>query len=395
MSSHTKSKNSALLQRKAQLLALAVSGVSTQAAGVDIPLDLDPVQVTGGTQWATPATPDPFTLEGGLPIVTAPTLVNTNFLNNERLAIYDNSAVPGAPATEESLSVSLTFLPLTGTDGEGGAINLPLEDAIGDDINIAVNFNNATGNDIGAHNLSIDTNGHIDGETITANLAAENLTNSYLNSDGITLSITTNNNLSFSITNYSISIGAGQILIVDPTANDDDQDGILNAAEDNNTDNDNDPASNPTDTDGDGIADYLDLDSDNDGDSDNTENGLDTDNDGIPDYIDPNDAAMLAGGGDSDNDGVDDVTEGNVDTDGDGVADYLDTDSDNDGILDMNEATGDEDGDGIPDRIDNVSNPAPTPAASPSSSSSTLSSGPLLLISGLFVSVFRRFKSRK
>ena len=56
-----------------------------------------------------------------------------------------------------------------------------------------------------------------------------------------------------------------------------------------------------TDTDGDGVFDYLDLDSDNDGIADAFENG-------------PN---------------------GEVDSDGDGVADYLDLDSDADGVLDL------------------------------------------------------------
>ncbi|WP_418636898.1 DUF7507 domain-containing protein, partial [Winogradskyella sp.] len=46
---------------------------------------------------------------------------------------------------------------------------------------------------------------------------------------------------------------------------DSDNDGILNAVEDENLDLDNDPSTNPTDTDNDTIPDYLDLDSDNDG----------------------------------------------------------------------------------------------------------------------------------
>jgi hypothetical protein len=57
----------------------------------------------------------------------------------------------------------------------------------------------------------------------------------------------------------------------------------------------------------------------------------DTDLDGLPDYLDA----------DSDNDGVPDAIEGAKDTDGDGVPDYLDNDSDDDGVND-----GDEDLDG-------------------------------------------------
>ena len=99
------------------------------------------------------------------------------------------------------------------------------------------------------------------------------------------------------------------------------------------------------DTDGDGIVDHLDVDSDNDGIPDSVEGNIDTDGDGIPDYLDI----------DSDNDGIPDAIEGNVDTDGDGIPDYLDMDSDNDGIPDALEApiSGvDTDGDGIDDLYD-------------------------------------------
>ena len=117
---------------------------------------------------------------------------------------------------------------------------------------------------------------------------------------------------------------------------DDDGDGIPDAVEDANTDGDNDPTTQPTDTDGDAIPDYLDLDSDNDGLADTVEaqlatdiiaasgidsdgNGLDdacesspgageglspldTEGDGVPDYLDP----------DSDNDGILDGVESSV-----------------------------------------------------------------------------------
>lgn len=78
------------------------------------------------------------------------------------------------------------------------------------------------------------------------------------------------------------------------------------------------------DVDGDSIGDTCDC----------YDNSLpDTDGDGVPDYIDV----------DSDNDGIFDYLEGDdsVDTDGDGVPDYLDLDSDNDGISDLVEALGD------------------------------------------------------
>ncbi|MGB5245506.1 MAG: OmpA family protein, partial [Woeseia sp.] len=111
----------------------------------------------------------------------------------------------------------------------------------------------------------------------------------------------------------------------------------------------------PTDSDGDGIADVIDRrdgfgtipDADRDGIPDDVEGTGDADNDGVPNFRDT----------DSDNDGIPDSVEAGadpanpVDTDGDGIPDYLDTDSDNDGIPD-NLDSGDKDGDGIPDRLD-------------------------------------------
>ncbi|MEH6647266.1 Hint domain-containing protein [Sulfitobacter sp.] len=120
-----------------------------------------------------------------------------------------------------------------------------------------------------------------------------------------------------------------------------------------------------TDSDGDGIADHLDLDSDNDGITDNVEmqatgsytapSGSDTDGDGVDDAYDATPTTGAAG-----SNGLIPV-----DTDSDGAADYLDTDSENDGILDVDEAghgisqavidaSGDSDGDGIMDAVDDV-----------------------------------------
>ncbi|MDG1570689.1 hypothetical protein OZ410_00040, partial [Robiginitalea sp. M366] len=176
-----------------------------------------------------------------------------------------------------------------------------------------------------------------------------------------------------------------------PNDIDDDDDGIIDSREDANTDGDNNPATNPTDTDGDGVPDYLDIDSDNDGITDNLEaqasgsyippsgvdsdgNGLDdayepspgacgglvpvdTDGDGIPDYRDidsdndgitDNVEAQSSGsyqepcGIDNNGNGLDDHYDPNgldpMDTDGDGHPDFRDIDSDNDGITDNVEA---------------------------------------------------------
>ncbi|MCB9139155.1 MAG: hypothetical protein H6642_12475 [Caldilineaceae bacterium] len=114
----------------------------------------------------------------------------------------------------------------------------------------------------------------------------------------------------------------------------------------------------PPDTDGDGVPDQLDLDSDNDGINDVLEGphpGADTNGDGMVD------------GPDTDGDGIMDPADGlpndfgdandpvTPDTDGDGVPDYNDLDSDNDGINDVVEGPhpdGDTNGDGMIDGPD-------------------------------------------
>lgn len=139
-----------------------------------------------------------------------------------------------------------------------------------------------------------------------------------------------------------------------------DNDGILDVFEDLNLDGDDDPSTNPTDTDEDGIPDYLDIDSDNDG---------------IPDNVEAQtSAAYIAPSGiDANDNGVDDAYESNgilglnpEDTDGDGLPDYVDVDSDNDSILDAIEAHdfnhdgiaditisgADSDGDGLDDAFE-------------------------------------------
>ena len=113
------------------------------------------------------------------------------------------------------------------------------------------------------------------------------------------------------------------------------------------------------DFDGDGIPDYLDLDSDNDGLSDlfeTTGTQFDADGDGAIDDI-----------VDLDLNGLSDVADINavVDTDINGFANHLDLDSDGDGASDLAEVGGDDingdglvdsftdsDGDGVQDNID-------------------------------------------
>ncbi|NOY53837.1 MAG: S8 family serine peptidase [Deltaproteobacteria bacterium] len=178
----------------------------------------------------------------------------------------------------------------------------------------------------------------------------------------------------------------------DGPSGDQDGDGLSNSLEvtymfyPNRVDSDNDgiddrtefgPNATPLDTDGDGIYDALDTDSDNDGKTDLSEGTGDSDGDGVPNYRDSDDSDGPVGDADgdglsnqlearfglntnladSDGDGISDGEEFGtgdlpLDTDGDGIIDALDTDSDNDGALDINEGDLDSDGDGIPDRLD-------------------------------------------
>jgi hypothetical protein len=107
------------------------------------------------------------------------------------------------------------------------------------------------------------------------------------------------------------------------------------------------------DSDGDGVPDYRDLDSDNDGIFDSLEGSdmnyatppLDSDGDGISDFRDL----------DSDGNGVLDAIEGGGDVDLDGRINAADIDNDGDGLLDRDEVgpvaatPRDSDGDGTPD----------------------------------------------
>ncbi len=147
----------------------------------------------------------------------------------------------------------------------------------------------------------------------------------------------------------------------------------------------------PTDTDGDGVADYRDLDADNDSVPDVAESGgSDANNDGIVDdaannqgtTTTPTDSDFDGIGDwrevDSNGDGVNDidgtlfdsadvnndgVVDDNTDSDGDGIADAADrsddfgtaVDTDGDGITDDLEGSGDADGDGIPNAQDSDS----------------------------------------
>ncbi len=139
-----------------------------------------------------------------------------------------------------------------------------------------------------------------------------------------------------------------------------------------------DSGSSITDVDGDGIPNYVDLDSDNDGipdiieaggvdtdgngvidypDPDNPETMLDADGDGFADYYDPDDDTSSGTDQSGDvlvtyEDGTYNGGDGeiNPDFDGDGIPNFYDLDSDNDGIADIIESGGiDTNGDGVID----------------------------------------------
>ena len=117
------------------------------------------------------------------------------------------------------------------------------------------------------------------------------------------------------------------------------------------------------DTDGDGTPDFMDTDSDNDGIYDLVEaGGVDSDNDGrIDNFVDVDDKGVddiIQSSAlpvfDTDGDGVTDYRD--LDSDNDSIPDYLEnSDSDGDGALDYREQ--DSDGDGTPDRDEVGPNP--------------------------------------
>ena len=107
------------------------------------------------------------------------------------------------------------------------------------------------------------------------------------------------------------------------------------------------PRNSAPDQDGDGVADFRDIDSDNDGLTDLIESGgFDDDNNGrIDTFIDSN------------GDGADDNLTASppLDTDGDSLYDFIDIDSDQDGLSDLFESGGqDADGNGVIDNFEDV-----------------------------------------
>ncbi len=190
------------------------------------------------------------------------------------------------------------------------------------------------------------------------------------------------------ITDYIEACGAGATSFSctpagsDPSG-DEDNDGILNFRDSKWAPLNSNGCSIFLDTDGDGVPDYLDLDSDNDGIADVVEalgvdangdgiidNYCDTDADGLSQNVDANNTGAMGSGfglgaPDFDNDGLPNADD--VDSDNDGIPDIVEsygqdlnndgrievfTDTDNDGWA--NQFDGDADGNGIVENVANV-----------------------------------------
>ncbi len=134
-----------------------------------------------------------------------------------------------------------------------------------------------------------------------------------------------------------------------------------------------------TDTDGDGVPDYVEENGNPSTNPNDPKDFIDTDGDGVPDYVEengnpvtnPNDPNDFT---DTDGDGVPDYVEENgnpatnpndandfTDTDGDGVPDYVEENGNP--VTNPNDANDfiDTDGDGVPDYVEENGNPATDP----------------------------------
>ncbi len=131
--------------------------------------------------------------------------------------------------------------------------------------------------------------------------------------------------------------------VADTADLDDDNDGILDAAEDPNLDGDDNPLTDSLDSDNDGRPNHLDIDSDDDGIPDNVEAQT------TEGYIAPNDDDEGTYGA---NNGVNSAYPDGlepINTDGHDDPDYIDMDSDGDLVPDNNEGN-DFNFDGVPDQ---------------------------------------------
>ena len=279
--------------------------------------------------------------------------------------LVDDNGTPNNPSDD-----SVTFVPNPNYNGSStftytlcnslgdcstATVNvevLPIVDAFDDSVatleNMPVDINIlGNDNDISASgtitttspsngNVEVDDNGTPN--DLTDDFVTYTPNTGYVGSDLFTYTLCDDQS-NCSMANVNILVNPNGIVDIDS-----DDDGILDSFEDLNLDGDNDPSTDPTDSDADGIPDYLDIDSDNDGIPDNVEAQT------TQGYLSPS-------GMDANNNGLDDTYENNgnlglfpIDTDGDSLPDYLDEDCDNDNVPDSIEAH-DHDHDGIPDVV--------------------------------------------
>jgi len=228
---------------------------------------------------------------------------------------------PFNPATSEVYALSFIEVELEDTDGDGTPNHRDLD-----------SDNDGIPDIIEAGGVDVDGNGEVDGFADT-------------NSDGLN-DATAATPLSGNDTDLDgradfLDLDAdndGLPDVIEAGGTDADGNGVFDGFVDVNGDGLDDavvavPLPNE-DSDGDGFADAIDLDSDNDGLPDVTEaGGADADGNGLID-----------GFADANNDGFDDATAAvplpNGDFDGDSVIDVIDLDSDNDGLTDASEAGG-------------------------------------------------------
>ena len=287
-----------------------------------------------------------------LPLPDADTDGLPDFLDNDD---QDNDGVPDSidlDLDNDGIPNNLEGNGSVDTDGDGVADSLDL-----DSDNDGIFDLDESGADADA--LDTDDDGRIDNaESVGAN--------------GIADTVET------AVDSGSIAYNGGVLLDTDGDGVDDfrdldsDNDGLYDVTETGGSDPDGDgvlgsgmPTVNPDgmapgsgqpapDTDGDGIDDHSDLDSDNDGVADVIEaGGSDPDNDGVvgsgAPAVDPNTGVSLVGGGLL-----------AADQDGDGTPNHQDTDSDNDGASDLDEsgsgATDTSPQDGIIDAVTDSNN---------------------------------------
>ncbi len=270
-------------------------------------------------------------------------------INGVNYTVGSPIALANGTLTISAATGAFTFVPNPGF-ATAQAFTYTIADPIGNTSTATVTINADTDGDgvINSNDLDDDNDGILDTVETSVDTDGDGIINS--------LDLDSDND---GISDLFESKGAA-------TAADANNDGTVSLAENGDTNSDGlmnifGAGTTPINTDGDAVADYLDLDSDNDGIADTVEARLtagyvandgnvtnnDADKDGIIDLFDTNDGTTKLFGGSFVNP---------VNTDGADLVDYLDTDSDNDGKLDSAESglstvTTDANGDGIRDSV--------------------------------------------